>query len=316
MFLIYSKLYRQEWGGYNLKTLKNKALWQGLAILAISIVSAILLFFPEAIENRYPYSYKRIIDEQSNVNSSNDRLSSNENAIKSSIDNVDRLEWEKESYSEEEFVVRKGIVEEDFEFHIPSLLISLEQNAIENKVDIEIDYASMATTPSDGGAPENYNPDGSVSQASQETSEVPTKEKDSVDSEVATDESTESTSGSSEEEVAANESKSSEDITVTEQEVTKEETTPVAEDGSGNSKEVVVEGETGYIAQSTEIPVIEGINVTTIPISISGTFYNVRNYIKYLDEVGMIEPSSVVITSEGRTVTSSIIINIFHGEVN
>lgn len=289
-----------------MKTLKNKALWQGLAILAISVVSAILLFFPEAIENRYPYSYKRIVDEQNNVESLNMRLSSNESSIKSSIDNVDRLEFEKEGSSEEEFVVRKGIVEEDFELHIPSLLISLEQNAIKNKVDLEIDFAAMATTPSNGGAPETYNPDGSVSQdGTQGTPEVPTTEQDPV------------VPGDSAEIVA-------DDITVTEQETKPEETTQVDKDkaetekesGSEAAKEDVAEGETDYIAQSTETPVIEGIDVTTIPLSISGTFYNVRNYIKYLDEVGMIEPSSVVITSEGRTVTSSIIINIFHGEVN
>lgn len=314
-----------------MKTLKNKALWQGLAILVISVVSAILLFFPEAIENRYPYSYKRIVDEQNNVESFNMRLSSNESSIKSSIDNVDRLEFEKEGSSEEEFVVRKGIVEEDFELHIPSLLISLEQNAIKNKVDLEIDFAAMATTPSDGGAPETYNPDGSVSQyGTQGTSEVPTTEQEVVEpavpaevpTEVPAVENEEVVPGTGGAEIKTSESNqettstNNEDIKVTEQETKTEETTKADENGSETPKENAADEETGYAAQPTETPSIEGIDVTTIPLNISGTFYNVRNYIKYLDEVGMIEPSSVVITSEGRTVTASIIINIFHGEVN
>lgn len=60
---------------------------------------------------------------------------------------------------------------------------------------------------------------------------------------------------------------------------------------------------------------IEGIDVAVIPITIEGSYYNVRNYIKYLDKIGMIEPSSVVLTSEEKIIRGQVILNVFHGEV-
>ena len=60
---------------------------------------------------------------------------------------------------------------------------------------------------------------------------------------------------------------------------------------------------------------IEGIDVAVIPIIVEGSYYNVRNYIKYLDQIGMIEPSSVILDSEEKVVKGKIILNVFHGEV-
>ena len=55
--------------------------------------------------------------------------------------------------------------------------------------------------------------------------------------------------------------------------------------------------------------------MTVIPIQIKGSYHSVRSYIQYLDKIGMIAPSSVVLESEGKEVKGKIILNVFHGEV-
>lgn len=62
---------------------------------------------------------------------------------------------------------------------------------------------------------------------------------------------------------------------------------------------------------------IEGFNSTIIPLTIEGSYANVRSYIKYLDGIGLIKPSSVVLNSnaEDKIIVGKIVVNVFHGEV-
>ena len=48
------------------------------------------------------------------------------------------------------------------------------------------------------------------------------------------------------------------------------------------------------------------------PIEVKGAFFKVRDYLKFLDELGLIEPSSVKMTTDGMEVTAEITLNIFH----
>ena len=242
-----------------MKTLKNKQLWQIVAIIAITVASVILLFVPQAIDNKYPYTYQNIQDKNDDVNSLNQALLSNEGTIQTFIQRLEEIEKEDEVIKEEAFKIRKGIKETDFELHIPSVLIALEQNAIKNNVEIVIDYNSMQGTANGG-------------EIRQPTHEV------------------------------------SEGVTITEEETTGE--TETEEDKSEQENKPTPK------PMPTPNSSIPGINVNTIPIQISGSYANVRNYIRYLDEVGMIEPSSVVLMSEGRKVSGSVMLNIFHGEVD
>ena len=66
------------------------------------------------------------------------------------------------------------------------------------------------------------------------------------------------------------------------------------------------------IDNNVTIPTIDSIDVTTIPIEVKGTFFKVRDYLKFLDELGLIEPSSVKMTTDGMEVTAEITLNIFH----
>lgn len=254
-----------------MKTLKSKQLWQIVAIIAIIVASVILLFVPQAIDNKYPYTYQNIQDKKDNVNSLNQALLSNEGTIQTSIQRLEEIEKEDEIIKEEVFKIRKGIKETDFELHIPSVLIALEQNAIKNNVEIVIGYNSMQETADDGG-----------------TSQP----------------------------APSNENEVSEDVTITEEETTGETETGEEQEGEDKSEQENKSTPAPMPTPNSSIPEIPGINVNTIPIQISGSYANVRNYIRYLDEVGMIEPSSVVLMSEGRKVSGSVMLNIFHGEVD
>lgn len=254
-----------------MKTLKSKQLWQIVAIIAIIVASVILLFVPQAIDNKYPYTYQNIQDKKDNVNSLNQALLSNEGTIQTSIQRLEEIEKEDEIIKEEVFKIRKGIKETDFELHIPSVLIALEQNAIKNNVEIVIGYNSMQETADDGG-----------------TSQP----------------------------APSNENEVSEDVTITEEETTGATETGEEQEGEDKSEQENKSTPAPMPTPNSSIPEIPGINVNTIPIQISGSYANVRNYIRYLDEVGMIEPSSVVLMSEGRKVSGSVMLNIFHGEVD
>ena len=248
-----------------MKTLKGNQLWQIVAIIVIIVAAVILLFVPEAIDNKYPYTYQNIQDKKDNVNSLNQALLSNEGTIQTSIQRLEEIEKEDEVIKEKAFKIRKGIKETDFELHIPSVLIALEQNAIKNNVEIVIGYNSMQETADDG-----------------ETSQPAPSNENEVSEDVGTGE---------------------------ESRATRQEK---------NKRVRIKWTETSQTCTSCRqiYQLLVGINVNTIPIQISGSYANVRNYIRYLDEVGMIEPSSVVLMSEGRKVSGSVMLNIFHGEVD
>lgn len=279
-----------------MRGLKGKQILQFLAIFAIIVASVILLFLPNLIEDRYPYSYSKVNEGKENVESLNRELSSNESVIENTIIQLEETEVKEEEVAEKEFNVRKGIIEEDFELHIPSILIRLEQEAIENDLDLVIDYNSMTTSEAPGSSDYFPEEDYQGFDESERGNEFdnPAEHFDEDDF-----------SGG---QVFAQESEEQNGISITENidEKNNDDETLEQEDSEDNDKQEY----DGYK------PSIEGINVTTIPLSISGSFYNVRNYIRFLDEVGMIEPSSVIITSEGRNISASIVINIFHGEVN
>lgn len=59
----------------------------------------------------------------------------------------------------------------------------------------------------------------------------------------------------------------------------------------------------------------DGFDRTVVPVLIVGGFHEVRNYIKYLDGLGLIDPTKVILNSDEKVVTSQILLSIVHGEV-
>ena len=289
-----------------MRGLRSKQILQFLAILTIIIVSVVLLFLPNLIEDRYPYSYPRVNEGKENVESLNRELSSNESIIENNIITLAETEVEEKEVAEKEFNVRKGIIEEDFELHIPSILIKLEQKAIENNLDLVIDYNSMTTSGASGYS--DY-------LTEEEYQGFDESERGNLNEHFDEDDLSDEDNFSGGQ-VFAQETEEQDGISITENvdENNNDDETIEQENSESNDRQENPDDE--FERHKYTIPAIEGIDVTTIPLGISGSFYNVRNYIRFLDEVGMIEPSSVIITSEGRNVSASIVINIFHGEVN
>lgn len=255
-----------------MKNLKNKQILQILIMISIVAISVILFLFPKLIDYRYEYSYENIKTGKEQVESLNNTLVSNEATILHKISELEELKKERDKVLREESQI--GINESDFILDIPSILITLEQNALGNNVELSIDYNAMVTNSNSNPSQDNY---------SDETEDVP--------------------SASESEETLENEDDTAEERTGDDSEQNK--IALIEENKEGNDDKEIL---------STATPNIEGIDVTVIPISISGSYSRVRDYIKYLDEVGMIEPSSVTLKSEGDKVTSSVVLNVFHGK--
>ncbi len=68
--------------------------------------------------------------------------------------------------------------------------------------------------------------------------------------------------------------------------------------------------------EMNEIEGGEGLSITTIPLELKGEYSDVSNFLKYVDEVDLLEPEKILLKSNGDTVSGSLIINIFHGDIN
>lgn len=263
-----------------MKFIKSKEFGYALLILLLIILAGVLLFFPDLIENKYPYSYQALATKKQQVETNNSTLYQNEGRISSSIDSLEDIK-SKEVISEAQALeVRKGIKESDFELKVSSILISLEQRAYENNVDLNIAYSLIKHTSGSGEINDYEAPietpneeapvDGTVETPTEEV-----KDKDVVVEVKPTEE-------------------------VKDENVKDDKTEPIFSEDRINAGAVY----------------IEGIDVAVIPIVVEGSYYNLRNYIKYLDQIGMIEPSSITLTSNEKIVTATIILNVFHGEVD
>lgn len=247
-----------------------------LSIIILSL-TIVLMFFPKAIN--YKHSYVNLTDKKDRVENNNMNLVQQERSIGMNINELELLEMDKDKIFKEAKKLKKQIKKEDFELDIPSFLISMEQNAVKNKVSLDIEYGQIKTISS---KPEKLDSD-DVMRDDREIEESEDTQED--------DESNEENNESKENESKENES--SDNIEISDQ------------DSENFTSEQI---EMGAIQ-------IDGVDVTVVPMIVKGGYSNVRDYIEYLDEVGMIEPTSASLTSEGRNVEAKIILNIFHGEV-
>lgn len=266
-----------------MKRLKKEHGYILLTILIV-IISGVLFFYPEGIEKltnyKYPYSYGNLVDKKETIEMKNNILMENEGQIGHFIQELEQTKDLEEIKAEKALEVRKTIKESDFEFKISSILISLEQRAYENNVFLDIAYGNIKHIDNSGNV-NDYTPE---------------EDQDNQDNEEDETNNEDTTENNSEVEIKEKEKDNSEE----------NETTEVVEEGYVPSEDMIEQG-TVYI---------EGIGVAVIPIRVKGSYHNVRNYLKYLDKIGMIEPSSAQITSDGKSLTANIILNVFHGEVD
>ena len=259
--------------------MKVNRIYQIVAIIVIVVLSSVILFIPNPIGQKYPWTYQNIQDKKKELISVSETLSGNEREIQHLKQNLQDLKKREKEAAEDVSQLKKGMKDADLQRDIPSFLITLEQKAYETGVDLLIGYNSLITTK------------GSSSH------QAPTAES-STEGGVDDDKSGQGT---------PQENKAS-DKTTKETEAN-ESTTKAKDSKDGENKE---EDKGPKINNNVKIPTIDSIDVTTIPIEVKGTFFKVRDYLKFLDELGLIEPSSVKMTTDGMEVTAEITLNIFH----
>lgn len=244
--------------------------------VVILLVSVVLFFYPEKV--KYPYSFVKIEDKKESVVNDNFELVKNESEIKGLVESYKEKESQEEFVNEEAIELKRNINEKDFKLSIPSVLISLEQEAKKLNLDLNIHYSSMETVAGDDTSFDS----GIIGEIGDIEKDLNVEDSENLDS-------------NDEEKTVGGE--------------------PVNEnnDSKEENKENVVKFSEEEISNGTLL--INGLNTTVIPLVVEGNYSSVRSYIEYLDEIGMIEPSQVSMESDEKKVTAKIVINIFHGEV-
>ena len=286
--------------------MKVNRIYQIVAIIMIVVLSSVILFIPNPIGQKYPWTYQNIQDKKKELISVSETLSDNERKIQSLKQNLQDLKKREKDSAEDVSQLKKGMKDSDLQIDIPSFLITLEQKAYETGVNLLIGYNSLITTKGssstqdptldENGAPaESSTEGGVVDEKSEQGTPQENKASEKTTEGIEVNESTTKENGDSEK-------------TTKETEVN-ESTTKTEDSKDGENKE---EDKGPKIDNNVKIPTIDSIDVTTIPIEVKGTFFKVRDYLKFLDELGLIEPSSVKMTTDGMEVTAEITLNIFH----
>lgn len=220
-------------------------------------------------------SYKSMYDTKKSVEKINDETSSLELDIEKKIKELDSAKEDRDQAYKNKESIDYN--REDFDLDIPSFLISLEQKALESNIKLEIGY--------------------DYARRSQEYSKISAESNDGPTSEENLSEVVESNPVGTEE---SSESSSNPDSIFGK----------VNKEGNESFEEIMQRAE-----EKSDFLGIEGINVEIFPVKIEGSSYYVREYIRELDEIGMIEPSLVRLHSLGKDVRGSVVLNIFHGSV-
>lgn len=253
-----------------------------LTILVVlsALIGAVITLYPDTVG--YKYDIKGIREKKGVLMSLKDEVIRNEEAIENKLIELNKLE-EDVSRDERNAKLIEGSVDKTLlSIHIPSILIFLEQNAIETGMDLEIGYGDIKTFSGDNV------------QVTQQMRLDEGSLRNDKDKERIGDEGKEK-NGEEDKEIKISE-KNTEDTN----------------DSSGN---IEVGGDIRSVMDKfsqSELKLISGISTTIIPIKIIGNFGGTREFIRKLDEVDLLEPSIVNLFSDGEEVRGYIVLQIFH----
>lgn len=268
---------------------KNKKALQILSLLTIIALTVINVFYNEPLITD-KFSIVGIQQKNETLSTLNLKVKQTEKDIETNIDDLDKINQENINIRKRVEELKSQINTEDLVLHIPSILITLEQNANKNNVELIFEYNKIKTTNSES------------------TSVVPTEQ--------PTEQTTsESTTDKIDVETTQEDKENNKDIKIEPKEPVEpvEPTQPIEVEPVEPTTESANNIDT--ILNSVKIPEIEDINVTTIPLTIKGEYSNVREFIKFLDTISYLEPSYINLKSDGSTIEGIILINVFHGEV-
>lgn len=71
------------------------------------------------------------------------------------------------------------------------------------------------------------------------------------------------------------------------------------------------------IKEHAQIDEIDGLETVKVPITVTGNYYQIRNFMKFIETIDYITPSTVMLQSQGGTTKAVIILQVFtDGGVN
>lgn len=65
------------------------------------------------------------------------------------------------------------------------------------------------------------------------------------------------------------------------------------------------------IKEQAELDEIDGLETVKVPITVTGSYYQIRNFMKFIETIDYITPSTVMLQSQGGTTKAVIILQVF-----
>jgi len=322
-------------------TARDITILQVFGIIAIIALTVVTLFYPEVLGNEH--SLQALEEKEASVTSLNGELRSTESIVQDAISNLERVQKDAESIKQDTERLRNGIQNTNFELHMPSILVSLEQKAKEYELELLIEYdgIKLAETASQSNPGEENRPDrdmpaegmpeggppadtGAPTEGGAPTDDrAPIEgrpdaerepERDGLgqggpDTTLPPEEKKEPTTEKEPEASAKAPAEKASTEKAPETASGKEEPAPKTTGKDSSTPDAI---DTTIALQN--IPSIPGVSVTIIPVRVNGTYANVRSFIQYLDEVDFMEDNFVDLHSYGDKVSGIIVFNVFHAE--
>lgn len=286
-------------------TEKDKKTLQVLAIFLIVGLTIANIFYPKVITS--VFSVNSIEEKKQTINDLNLQIASDEKVIKDSRTQLESIQDSNDSTELELKTLRAKINSEDLVFHMPSVLISLEQNAIKNNISLTIEYDKIISA-NQMAITDNQEIQASVPVEPQQEQ---TQDGQTTEGQTDTGAVTDSIGETTQTQPTADNT-STTIPTVIDNNVTSTPTTTVTTTNDVTTEEVVPD-KMDTILGNYVAPQINNVNTTIVPIRISGKYSDLRKFIRYLDSLEYMDPGYIDLQSDGTNVDGIVIINIFHG---
>lgn len=282
--------------------MKKKDLVSIGAIVVVIVSSTILFFFPSIVG--YDKSYVSIGEKKEQFEENNNKMTANEAKIeklKQDMETSYDTAKKKDEYAD---LLESKVNEDDFVLNKPALLITMDQEAKKNNVDLHVEYSKIVSSDSTGSP--NVESD---LEENKQNSDTSGNNKTTPDTNVTVEENnqqqnTNVTVEKDNQQQNTEQRENGTDTTTQNQDDTQDVDSPKNKGTSFTDEEI-----------SKGTVVIEGMQTTVVPIQIKGTYADISNYIEFLDTVGLIKPSSVYLESKGNKLQGKVILNVIHGEV-
>lgn len=292
--------------------MKNKRIIRMIKILFILIIiwfSSMLIFFPQLLN--YEHSLKFLKDKEMEINRLSANIERNSLMVKEEIKKQKSLEKE-----EQDAMRLKSMLGENrffVDIDIPSLLVFLEQNAIETDVKININFHEIKKhkLEEESVAEVSFgNRDNLIGRESipeeflEENPETGEENLENSNNTENLENNNNMENGGQTNSPGMEYFYGANQEDIQEEDVFNEDT----EVSSISGNQITLKDSVFL----EEIPDINGLTVSFIPIAIKGNYSNIGNFIRELDAVDYLEPAYMGTYSTGEDVVSAIALFVFH----